>query len=214
MQAFILLLHDDDIVDRDLFKVYTAVMQDDPYIDALCGAARINGKDPVDKRWVRAVTVGAQELIDQYTLLRSPFVSVFPFYLFRTRTLREALARSDDLGIYTDFSVLVELVSVSARIKWINDIVGDYGWHGSNLSSELMITARRKMADKATSLSPDSRTSEHIRSWISAVEFIFAIKSRNLAMFLRTMSSLTPRRFIDVAGYVYRIYKIKVYLRP
>ena len=104
---YIILLHDDDRVSTNIFEEYASIVKRFKKLDAVCGISTINGKTSnraIDFDNVQNVDMHA--LIGQYSLYRNPYKSVFPFYLFRTVSLKEALLTYDDFGVYSDFSIL------------------------------------------------------------------------------------------------------------
>ena len=109
----IMLLHDDDSASPDILESYRSALLKVSNLDAVCGVVKINEKLP----WPALKRPVIQEvsttlLINQYTLYRNPFISAFPFYLFRTKTLQKALLNYQDLGLYSDFSILLEILSL------------------------------------------------------------------------------------------------------
>lgn len=207
---YIMLLHDDDLVELDIFSHYQKVVSRLTYVDAIVGRNLINGQHSGQfKRVDNCENVNIEKLVAQYTYERDPYTSSFPFYLFRRSSLRKALDNHCDLGIYSDFSILLDIIHEDGKVVWTEKIVGNYGWHGNNLSSKINIDSRIEMVNLILSTKSTKINLQKVFGWFFTLYLIEHMKNFKFKNFLTVKNYFRYISVYEIMLYTLRLSRIR-----
>ncbi len=209
-EDYVMFLHDDDIIELDIFSNYEIIINKFDAIDAVVGRNKINGKHYDTFKAVDDYTVVSLEtLVEQYTYGRDPYNSSFPFYLFRTSSIKDALDSHHDLGVYSDFSLLLDIIIKGGVVIWTEKIVGSYGWHGNNLSSHVDMDARIKMVNLLVQTQARKLKFEKVFGWFFTLFTIDQLKNFNFQNFVKVKKYFMYINFYEITLYACRLIRIR-----
>ena len=161
---FVVLFHDDDILDTCYVERMLALFKENPEVSAIgCNANIVRGNFQTKKKMMgdfkgSKILYDVNDFIFPYLSLVTVNPAPFPGYMYRTRVIRSLSLERDSGGKHADVSFLCNIV-LQAPILWIDEVLFKYRIHAKNDSVYESITDRLRWLGyvySVTNFSPKS----------------------------------------------------------
>ncbi len=134
---FLVVFHDDDIMENNLLvNLFKLIIQDNS-IAAVAGNAyymrnnRITKSTFLDKKLNFTAIDTLEQLVNCYFRYDKQRIAPFPSYMYRVDYLKRVNLDYIDIGKHGDVALLIEVLNLG-KIVWTHDIVMNYRLHGNN----------------------------------------------------------------------------------
>lgn len=189
---FLVLFHDDDVLDPDYAKSLIAHLEADSELVAVGTNANILAGEMPTKRLFMGQTVAdrrlssVHQLIKPYTSLDLDSPAPFPGYMYRTQSVKGLALDPTTGGKHADVSFLMSVLG-RGPILWLAQPRFLYRFHGNNDSRAENIASRMRWLRFVKSRYPGALAQENLQ------DFRFQLWSRWLVQHSTKFELLSPQ---------------------
>lgn len=212
---YISILHDDDIIMQNYFKIGLERLEKDFSLTCYCPNALIIRNNKITIQKLRESTSNliinsSESLLNQYFNINKKGINPFPAYIYRLESLRNISIKNDKFGKYSDIFILIQLLDIGP-IYWDGNIYFGYRIHSNNISKFESLSDRLKLLSYIKSINNKDILVKYRISLISNLRSSFYVNKKYYFNIYTSLLFNNPIYLLSYIMYILRKYIIKAY---